>query len=223
MIGQMIGACGADDVARLRLVFRKRRFQMIDDTYFGDRKIVDAIHGTTAAVYSLRGNLNLGTSSTGQQSTNNANSSASTYGGFGFGGFLQGFFGLPDSSAIPVRIVQSWGDALGFNGILGSILGFAKGGNPDPSRPFMAGEEGPEIIDPQGRNLSVFTADQTRSFRKLSASAASGGGSSNSYGGHSFSFHVHGITDPDAFSQSVARRLPIYLRTRSANFTAANH
>jgi len=32
MIGRMMGAFGADDVARLRLVFRKRRFQMIDDT-----------------------------------------------------------------------------------------------------------------------------------------------------------------------------------------------
>jgi hypothetical protein len=31
MIGWMMGAFGADDVARLRLVFRKRRFQMIDD------------------------------------------------------------------------------------------------------------------------------------------------------------------------------------------------
>jgi hypothetical protein len=31
MIGRMIRACGADDVAGLRLAFRKLRFQMIAD------------------------------------------------------------------------------------------------------------------------------------------------------------------------------------------------
>ena len=37
MIGRMRGAFGADDVARLRLVFRKRRFQMIDDSLWPGR------------------------------------------------------------------------------------------------------------------------------------------------------------------------------------------
>jgi hypothetical protein len=42
------------------------------------------------------------------------------------------------------------------------FFGFAKGGDPDPNKPFIAGEEGPELVHPKGRALTVVPAGKTR-------------------------------------------------------------
>ena len=41
------------------------------------------------------------------------------------------------------------------------LLGFANGGMPDPNKPFIAGENGPELIQPLGTNAKVFNNAQT--------------------------------------------------------------
>lgn len=52
-----------------------------------------------------------------------------------------------------------------------AFFGFAKGGNPDPSRPFIAGENGPELIHPKGWDLTVIPASKTRDMLQAASNA----------------------------------------------------
>lgn len=48
------------------------------------------------------------------------------------------------------------------------LLGFAGGGDPDPSKPFIAGEKGPEIIHPKGQALTVVPNGPTKTLLQKS-------------------------------------------------------
>jgi hypothetical protein len=179
----------------------------------GDNKIVKAINGTTAAVLSLRGN-GLGLGSNAKSDVNNPDGkSGSGGGGFGFGGFIQGLFGLGDSNAIPVRIVQSWGDILhqGLFGALGGIFGFADGGDPPLGRPSWVGERGPELFIPK-------TAGTIIPNHALRAFAATGNLSLN--GGNRQTFgdiHVHGVQN----ARDMMRQIASIAKTASPQFSPA--
>ena len=99
---------------------------------------------------------------------------------------------------------------------------FAAGGNPDPSKPFIAGEKGPEIIHPRGAALTVIPNSQSsRLTRGLSipassfasgglsaAFAAAGGNSSTNYdGSHTFNIYE------SSSARDTAREVALFLKS----------
>lgn len=71
------------------------------------------------------------------------------------------------------------GSAGGMAGLLG-IAGHASGGSTAPDRPFIAGEQGPELVLPNGRSQFVMTNRQTRAMAEQAAAASTGSGLSPS-------------------------------------------
>jgi hypothetical protein len=137
----------------------------------GDAKIVTAIHGTTDAVNQLRiQGVGAGANGAGASSTSSTSSSSqggstlqSLLGGIG------GFLGLNSftTNGTPVDIVRISAFATLGGSLLGglfSLLGFAGGGNPDTTKPFIAGENGPELIHPRGNALTVVPSGATHAL-----------------------------------------------------------
>jgi hypothetical protein len=192
-------------------------------TLIGDNKIVKAINATTAAVLSLRtakdkngSNTQGGSGTPSQDGTRGVHGfmlglGQSDPSSLGFGGFLQGLLGLGDSQAIPVRIVQSWGDIA--RNLLTNFLGFADGGVPPLGVPSIVGERGPELFIPHQLG-SIIPNNQLKSFAS-SGSAAFSSISSSSSGDQHFTINMHGVNDVRQFSREMAS----FLKSQSPRFS----
>ncbi len=73
------------------------------------------------------------------------------------------------AAALEALILSSiTGGIGGFGGIFKALLGFEKGGDPAPDKPFIAGEKGWELIVPK-TSMHVFTHEQSKSILSTSS------------------------------------------------------
>jgi hypothetical protein len=96
------------------------------------------------------------------------------FGGSGGGGLtdvLKSALGIGGAQGLPVTIVGISDGVQGgglldeiFGGGFAKLLGFSGGGNPDPTKPFIAGENGPELIHPRGNALTVVPSGATHAL-----------------------------------------------------------
>lgn len=130
--------------------------------------------------------------------------------------------------------IATWAEAVA------SLFGFAEGGDPDPNKPFIAGEKGPEVIHPKGKALTVIPNGPTKdllknynpkSFRDASnidshsntlnsTQPISNNGTHTSTSSNTFGdIHVHmpdGITNPRQHAEEMVRHIPNVIKARTS-------
>jgi hypothetical protein len=97
------------------------------------------------------------------------------------------------------------------------LAAFADGGRPEPGKPSIVGERGPEMFIPDSAGRIIPNHQLAGGAGLSFPNAASGG---NSIG--SMNFHAHGMTNPREFVREVARQLPTYLKSTNPKYSPAS-
>ena len=153
---------------------------------------------------------------------------------------LQGSVTAANTAALVALTAAITGEAAataagGAGGLLGGlgkllkpllgIFGFERGGDPNPDKPFIAGENGAEIINPKGHTLSVYPANVTSSMLSQPSgldssamAAASSGGTSNSQSMGDMHFIINEAKNP----RETARHIATLIKSQTRQFSPFN-
>jgi hypothetical protein len=183
----------------------------------GDRQIVTAIHGTTAAVQALHGTV----SGTGGPVTSGvpapaatalpASGGASQDGMFGFLASILGFGG--SSKPVDVNIVST-SPLSPLNGLAG-LFGFASGGRPPVGVASIVGEKGPELFIPDQAGQIVAAGKFGGAGLDMPAVSSSISSQTSSMNN---TFHVYGVQN----ARDLVRQIPALLKSTWPGYSPAS-